>query len=338
MVLRKYYPKIIDKLDVSEFRGIKKCEEELEFSKFTILIGQNNSGKTAILEAIYLMLEKTGNDPFFENRKSYIVQNMHAGPTSSLIYGYDGVANIRYSLGGNRLKLQIDRNGIYDFFVGDERWLGKIEDYSHLSQILKIKVDPTEDILKSFDYNTLFIPTKTDIKSLKEILGREADRMTKIGAHRSIIKLINECVNDNFTEIVLETMRVRKEINDNILYIKLEDLGQGLVKTIPPLLWIETHKPKLLLWDDFEISAHPSLIRNLIKWLSEKDMQVIISTHSIDVLSEIIDESPKDATVLQLSKTQEDILLHKKLSLDDLEVIMEKGSHDPRLLTEALQL
>lgn len=65
MALKKYYPKIIDKLDISEFRGIKKCEEELEFSKFTILIGQNNSGKTAILEAIYLMQEKTGVDPFF---------------------------------------------------------------------------------------------------------------------------------------------------------------------------------------------------------------------------------------------------------------------------------
>lgn len=338
MVLKKYYPKMIDRLNISEFRGIKKCKDELEFSKFTILIGQNNSGKTAILEAIYLMLEKTGKDPFFEKRKSHVVQTMHANSPSSLIYGYYGVANISYSSGGNSLKLQIDRNGNYDFFMEDKKWQGNIDDYSRLSQILKITVDPTEDIASSFDYNMLFIPTKIDIRSLKEIIEREADRMTKIGAHRSIIKLINECVNDNFTEIILETMRVRKEINDNIQYIKLEDLGQGLVKTIPPLLWIETHKPKLLLWDDFEISAHPSLIRNIIKWLSEKDMQVIISTHSIDVLSEFIDESPKDATVLQLSKTQEDLLLHKKLSLDDLEVIMEQGSHDPRLLTEALQL
>jgi len=328
---------IIDKLDISEFRGIKKCEEELEFSKFTILIGQNNSGKTAILEAIYLMQEKTKKDPFFENHRSYIVQNMHAGSPSSLIYGYDGVANIWYSSGNNSLLLKIDRNGNSDFFMDDKQWQGNREDYSRLSQIFKIK-SYTEDIARSFDYNILFIPTKINIQSLIAIIKKEAERMTKIGAHRSIIKLINECVNDNFTEIILETMRVRKEINDNVMYIKLEDLGQGLVKTIPPLLWIETYKPKLLLWDDFETSAHPTLIRNLIKWLSEKDMQVIMSTHSIDVLSEFIEESPKDATVLQLSKTHEDILRHKKLSLDDLEVIMEQGSHDPRLLTEALQL
>jgi hypothetical protein len=309
MALKKYYPKIIDKLDISEFRGIKKCEEELE----------------------------SGVDPFFENHKSYIVQNMHAGSPSSLIYGYDGVANIRYSSGGNSLLLKIDCNGNSDFFMEDKQWQGTKEDYSRLSQILRIKLGH-KDISRSFDYNILFIPTKINIQLLIAIIKREADRMTKIGAHRSIIKLINKCVNDNFTEIVLETMRVRKEINDNILYIKLEDLGQGLVKTIPPLLWIETHKPKLLIWDDFEISAHPSLIRNIIKWLSEKDMQVIIATHSIDVLSEFIEESPKDATVLQLSKTQEDILLHKKLSLDELEVIMEKGAHDPRLLAGALQL
>ncbi|MBL7117219.1 MAG: AAA family ATPase [Candidatus Syntrophoarchaeum sp.] len=328
---------IIDKLDISEFRGIKKCEEELEFSKFTILIGQNNSGKTAILEAIYLMQEKTKKDPFFENYRSYIVQTMHAGSPSSLIYGYDGVANIQYSSGGNSLLLKIDRNGNSDFFMEDKQWQGTEEDYSRLSQILRIKSYP-EDIVRSFDYNILFIPTKIDIRSLIAIIKKEAERMTKVGAHRSIIKLINECVNDNFTEIILETMRVRKEINDNAMYIKLEDLGQGLVKTIPPLLWIETYKPKLLLWDDFETSAHPTLIRNLIKWLSEKDMQVIMSTHSIDVLSEFLEESPKDATVLQLSKTHEDILHHKKLSLEELEVIMEKGAHDPRRLAGALQL
>ncbi|MHC1636397.1 MAG: hypothetical protein ACXQTS_07285 [Candidatus Methanospirareceae archaeon] len=93
-----------------------------------------------------------------------------------------------------------------------------------------------------------------------------------------------------------------------------------------------------MLWDDFEISAHPSLIRILIEWLSEKDFQVIISTHSIDVLSELIDVRPKDAIVLQLFKTEDDVLHHTKLGLDNLEVMMEDTQHDPRLLTEALQI
>ena len=70
----------------------------------------------------------------------------------------------------------------------------------------------------------------------------------------------------------------------------------------------------------------------------QEDFQVIISTHSIDVLSELIDVRPKDATVLQLLKTDEDILRYTKLNLDDLEVIMEKAQHDPRFLTDALQI
>jgi len=75
----------------------------------------------------------------------------------------------------------------------------------------------------------------------------------------------------------------------------------------------------------------------LLKWLSDKDCQVIISTHSIDVLRALLEVKSEDTTVLQLKKTANDILLHEALTLDELKDMIY-ASHDPRLLVDALKL
>ena len=43
---------MIKKLEISNFRGIK--EGSLELAPINILLGPNNAGKTAILEALFL--------------------------------------------------------------------------------------------------------------------------------------------------------------------------------------------------------------------------------------------------------------------------------------------
>lgn len=325
---------MIEKLNITEFRGIRKCEREIDLSKFTVLTGRNNSGKTAILEAIYLL--GFNRNVFRESGRTYSVEYLHSGKSSSLIYGYSGTAKIEYLVNNKRIKQEIYEDGTYKVFVEDieKNWM----------DVLKI-IGIDEKILKKWNDDEsnklfMFIPTHSSyIENLiAKIKDEEYERMTKSGAHIKIIELVNKCVNDKFTDIYLQTLRVRKELPDNVLYIPLEDLGSGLLKIIPILLWIETFSPKVLLWDDFEMSAHPGLIKILIEYLSKKDIQIIISTHSIDVLSELIDVKPDDASVLLLSKTNDDVLKYSKLNLDELEKMMEDANHDPRLVSEALQL
>jgi len=51
----------------------------------------------------------------------------------------------------------------------------------------------------------------------------------------------------------------------------------------------------------------------------------------------LADIEPLDTTILQLSKSNEDILSHKILSLDEIEDILN-ANNDPRLLPDLLQL
>ena len=106
------------------------------------------------------------------------------------------------------------------------------------------------------------------------------------------------------------------------------------------MLLIESLNPNIILWDDFEIFAHPTLIREVLKWLAEGDWQVIMSTHSIDVLYELInlkDVLSEDASILQLYKTKDDVLKYNVLTLEELEDLI-LANQDPRLLVDLLSL
>jgi hypothetical protein len=163
----------------------------------------------------------------------------------------------------------------------------------------------------------------------------------KTGAHARVAReLINKCVDDSYTEILFAPeLSARKELGDSKppLYIKVKDLGDGVEKVILTALWLEAISPSLILWDDFEGSAHPTLIKLLLEWLGKKHWQVIMSTHSIDVITSLLEVRPKDAKVLQLRKTNDDVLIHEDLSLEELEDLIDT-SQDPRKLVDSLKL
>jgi AAA15 family ATPase/GTPase len=212
-----------------------------------------------------------------------------------------------------------------EVFVEDVR----VSSLTAIADKMGWKEEPTKFVL--------FTPNDTStLNDLKDRIRKMWDLIVKLEANTSVVKHINECIDETYTEIFEEGTSVRKEAKSPY-YIKLEDLGDGIEKAIKVMLFFEAIKPKLVLWDDFEASAHPSLIKILLKWLSEKDWQVVLSTHSIDVLYKLLEVKPEDLKVLQLRRTPEDTLLHKSLSLEELENLIE-GNLDPRLLVDALSL
>ncbi len=305
---------LIKNLDLKEFRGIRSCEVPLEFSKFTILIGRNNSGKSTILQALYLL-----PDPFSESvipphnkRKNYL-EAIFKNP----VYGYSGIAEIKYNDGN--VILRVNENfGVDLFKINDKEFRGNEQWDSSKSLEHYFGVGSGEEF-------SVLIPNDTLV--LQQIDGKITNLENKImksGAHIRVAKLISECVADNYTEILPDTLKIRKELPDgNVHYIRIEDLGDGAKKAVKLMLLLEVIKPKLVLWDDFEASAHPSLIKILLSWLSQKEWQVVLSTHSIDVLYELLEVNPGDLRILQLNKDKNDVLHYKTLTPEELEDFMD---------------
>ncbi len=65
--------------------------------------------------------------------------------------------------------------------------------------------------------------------------------------------------------------------------------------------------------------------------------QEALATHSLDVITNLLEVRPKDAKVVQLRKTNDDVLIHEDLTLEELEDLIDT-SQDPRKLVDLLKL
>jgi AAA15 family ATPase/GTPase len=333
----------VSSLDLKEFRGLREFKEPLELAKFNILVGRNNSGKSAILHALsllpypdqYLPLKISASGEGVPTREIFISSYLLRGGRSSLIYRYSGKAMLNFEIKGNKYSLELGEDpNLFNVTLNNES-----ADYSKVCGHLNISTEDAYNCVAFVPNDDFFIR-----ENLENILSSKGkwELVEKSGAHISVVKnIINESIDEAFTEVIVRynELYVRKEVGGKPFYVRVRDLGDGVEKIFSVLLWLETCSPELVLWDDFEASAHPTLIKLVLGWLAKKDWQVVIATHSIDVLLRILEiglES-KDCSIVMLKKTADDILLHKKLTLEELEdrVI---SNQDPRLLPDLLKL
>jgi len=320
-------------LELEEFKGIKACKKALTFSKFNLLIGPNNSGKSSILEALYLLPY-----PYVDRRPwplppsfgmSALLERLH-GRMESYIYRYDGEAEIKGEVDGKIVKITLRKGWIFDVLINGS----KVDIPSDAAGIFG-------ESPEKFGNYVAFIPNSEHfLETLANELKREAnwDWVEKSGAHAKLVRdFISRVVEDKFTELTIrhDKLVLRKEPPENVppYHIDLRDVGDGIERFLCAAIWLEVLKPKVVLWDDLEASAHPSLIREAIRWLAKHDWQVIASTHSIDVLHELVISEIKDAKIIQLRKSPDDILSYKLLSIEELEELFDSGQDVRKLMS-----
>jgi len=314
-------------LNINEFRGIKACDKALKFSNFTILLGKNNAGKSSILEALSLLPDPMINDYITNNTKIENLKKLHNGSFKDLLYLYAGTSNLQFGIEYSTATIEISE---YETRTSwNNNWVSLGPPISNLFEVSQDKLSEM----------VLFVPFTTNIlRDIEHRMESLKELIMKRGYHIKLANFLNECVNDVYSELVfLEPLSLRKIYPDNKVYLKLKDLGSGAEKLIKIMALFEVLSPKLIIIDDFEAGFHPTMIKLFLKWLRNKEWQTIISTHSIDVLYHLADIKPQDTTILQLNKSNEDILSHEVLTLDELEDLLDANT-DPRLLLDALRL
>jgi len=314
----------VESLRLSRFRGIRESED-IRFSKFTVLIGRNNSGKTSILEALSLLSNTeyyyytSANIPAIGKSPRQLVVSLHGG--LSFTYNYTGYTTIKYNIKGREVGFTLDAEG-------KRRMLYPSSEEEFRKFLMSVfGVGSVDELV----YQVLFVPDDSGfLRDLqKGIISKSVwFRVVDSNAHKTAIDVISGTVYDKFTEILVQfdELSVRKELpGRGPIYPRVYDLGDGVERVLAVVLWLETFKPKIVLWDDIEVAAHPGLIESVLRWLSSRDWQVIISTHSFDVLDRLVAIRPKDASVIVLSKDSSDRLTCKVLELDEVEEYFSKG-------------
>ena len=313
---------VIESVEMKEFRGIRACKEPIRLSRFTVLIGRNNAGKTSVLEALSLLPVRSINDVRFSPvgwTMKQFMEFLHGGP-ASLVYGYTGRAIIDYVVRGKKIT--------WEYEAGSVR--SSISSIEVLARLFGIR--PVREHRKLLS-SILLLPN--DARFFTELANglRKKDEWSKVeksGANTSIVELIDKVINDRFTEasvrfdsIVLRKVIGKEGHKERIIHVEVADLGDGVERVLLYGLWLETYRPKVVLWDDIEASAHPGLIEAVLEWLASRDWQVVLTTHSSDVLDRLVAIEPEGASVVVLKKRPDDVLEPRTLSLEELREKLE---------------
>ena len=317
----------VSELFLRGFRGAREMKSSLRLSKFNVLIGRNNSGKSIILHSLFLLPHPHtlgGYGRFRERRDFYI--SFLAGGFDSLIYRYSGEAVIDFAASGRKYRISLPEGEAQNPETGE-----KFTDiYEASKYFMGREVTPGE-----CERFALLIPNNTN--ALNSMFLTIADKWSEVaekGVHTTIVReVINPAVEDDLTEILKidKAVRMGKKIEGELFHLSVRDLGDGVERILIALTFIELCEPSILLWDDFEVSLHPDLLKSVLLWLCEKDRQIVLATHSIDVLRQLAEIKPKDAQVIKVEKSPDDILSHRTLTIEELTDALGRGE-DPRFV------
>jgi len=336
---------MINRLRITNFRGVK--EGTLELSPITILLGPNNSGKSTILEALFLAPNPCRKVPYFfvglhpPEQALNIVYFLHK------TLDYQGYAFLLHNYTSKYSEIVCDING-------DEYSLRFInaEPYIYLTtnrirenfSIVRINGEEigffaripfsglSPDVYDAGPFmNEALLMSPNLIKMGYEYFRQRWTPIINARITKRVAEDASKFSHESYRDLTMEPviggqLDIHAYLNDG-RRIRLGDLGEGIQSYVVSKILYEIAKPDTLLWDDIESHLNPRILIHLADWFSEllKDgKQVILSTHSLEV-TKVIAGVNEEETGIYLTSLEDSTLRTRKLTLSEVENLQEAG-------------
>ncbi len=328
------------------FKNFKLFKDiSIPFSDFNVLVGVNNAGKSTILQGIYAcfdFLKQSSASPEFK-RIACDVSFFHV-PKSAQIW-FDN----KWSTGKGHIPVVFEiefNDGVFLEFS-----LNMYYSWTHINLTKKSEGLTREHIQKILDSTPVLVPgfvgllVKEEYRTIARrnqliMEGRHTevlrnillDIKTDVKKFDTLNQLISKYFNINLNKVEfkeLEDSFIKVEYGEGEHDLDLISSGSGFLQILQLLSFILIHKTSILLLDEPDAHLHPSLQRTLISILTdlqkELNLQVILSTHSKEIInnvdpSQVIPISKDTVTATGLTDYRGCLeLLHELGSLDNID-------------------
>lgn len=291
-------------LNIHHFKSIEDLELK-DLSPINIIVGENNSGKTSLLEAMSIL----GNENSIKSILNNVSKKSFAYPSSIEsfleIFPREQHTNksikIKSTIKGLTREITINGNIVRKINVNENKdkvFLGNI----------KIKLDNETVIDKNIS-----IEEMKDIKYLSDYDIIKIVYITPYDYYRSdLVETTLENINDKDKENILRLLnifdteivdfKIVKNLNTDGSYIYIHhniygltplfSFGDSIKKIFTLGAAMVSAKDGILLVDEIETAIHKKYINkmfnNIIKICKEYKIQLICTTHSLEAIDGII--------------------------------------------------
>lgn len=348
---------MLEKLRIQRFKNINDISMELD--KINVLVGANNSGKSSILQALQFAVSASQTTQLIDNvkwkdqkdsKKDIVCPNNRlttSVATTQLVYSPLRDVN---GLSPNGLLKRAINDGISIYL--QEKYTNSssqiyITSGHHRNISIQIigkelgeKLQQIEKPFSIFVTGLAGIPNAEEYKT-PAIVRKAAARGDSNNVFRNILLLLSKNedywskftndlhsifpdihINVDFDPNYDEYINATIQIENNKLPI--DAAGTGVLQVIQILSYINIYNPKVLILDEPDSHLHPnnqrSLAHTLVKLADERNLQIIISTHS----RHLLDELTNDAKIHWIRNGQ----LVNEENYDNIKILMDIGALD----------
>jgi AAA15 family ATPase/GTPase len=270
---------MLDHIHIQNYRLFKNLKID-KLGQVNLIAGKNNTGKTALLEALRILeSDKDGvgtvvNNIIF-NRGGWQYENRDLEAYSSLFYKKEDTERNKICINTRRLGILKTMDGQILMFVDNNGINGSMDDSATAFGKAIGYINPKDSIFYiSFNSDSItFIPhfDKIVLNSLdSEVVN--------------ILKIINPNISD------YKVLAANKEIQikHGETFSPIKEEGDGLKRLIIIAVGLVLSKDNILLIDEFEVGLHHSIQEQLweiiFKYAKEWNIQVFATTHSQDTV------------------------------------------------------
>ena len=303
---------MLSRLIIENFRGFQKFEMP-PLSQFNILAGGNNSGKSSLLEAIFLMSGMTMSDMPERIADTRLMPVARTEELYPLFYGKDINRQLRisgeFSDGTERevrLVLKRPEEGLFrKYDLPNIDVSANVELYPAVTQYYR-RVRPGVPLVEGE------LPTLSDkngrITAVSKSVTIETWPCVYIPSRKNLsgIEFLIRVINEKRKDYILSALRdIDKRIvditvngSDVMVDVGLPNallpigvLGDGVIRVVNALAVADVCRGGLLCIDEIENGLHYTAMstfwRSLVQYAKDAKIQIIATTHNLEMMQQI---------------------------------------------------
>jgi len=312
---------MLDKLHIKNFLTFDELLVE-DLKRVNLIAGQNNSGKTAFLEAIRI-LESEGDDTVINNilndRGVFI-------PSRNDIYenlfNRNRLENVDFSQKNSKICIEINNFKLIKNQVSTRKFRSLPDNDSSLYL-------PNPSASPDFpNDNLVYVSYNSQNQKLENLW----DNIVLKPEEDDVLNILKNTIEERIERFAIVNGKVFFELSNPKIRVPMSTMGDGIKRILLIALSLANAKGKVLLIDEIEMGLHHTVIEKLwkliFKYAKLWNIQVFVTTHSQDVLKTFYYVASEkgnegEGKYFRLQKNRADEMEAVALTMDELELSLD---------------